>query len=384
MSSIWRVVRVIRWMWPTGARRGAGQGDVDPVARRAATPARSASSAAARSSSSASSSLRALLAPAPTGPRSSAGSSAIPRRIVGQLGLAAEVADPQLLQLGGAGARPSIAAAASASISSIRSSIRHRRASGMASDDIRSQRDRSRGGDVQRLGAAARSGIVTCRLAGRRAPRPAAPRARRRGRASRHRSRAVEAPRRRGRPARPAAPACSPTPARASGWAKIEPMLARTAFGENGSAQPGPSTTVPSSRACGGADDRADVAGIGDAVQVDAGRAARARPSAAARPRSPGCPSRAPRPRPAARARPPRRPGRCRRRSSTKRGSAPARQPGLDQVLALGRRTAPSRSRCLRVAQLADQLQLLVLGARDHRSCVFYLRFFSWNEKARP
>ena len=38
--------------------------------------------------------------------------------------------------------------------------------------------------------------------------------------------------------------------ARAGGRAKIEPMLARTALGEKGSAQPGPSTTVASASAC--------------------------------------------------------------------------------------------------------------------------------------
>ena len=38
-------------------------------------------------------------------------------------------------------------------------------------------------------------------------------------------------------------------PARAGGRANSEPMLARTAFGENGSAQPGPSTTGPSASA---------------------------------------------------------------------------------------------------------------------------------------
>src|SRR5215212_2934115 len=42
----------------------------------------------------------------------------------------------------------------------------------------------------------------------------------------------------------------SPTSARARPMPKIEPMLARTAFGECGSAQPGPIATVPSTRAC--------------------------------------------------------------------------------------------------------------------------------------
>ena len=41
----------------------------------------------------------------------------------------------------------------------------------------------------------------------------------------------------------------SPNSARSGGRPKIEPMLARTAFGEKGSAQPGPSTTGPPRRA---------------------------------------------------------------------------------------------------------------------------------------
>ena len=40
------------------------------------------------------------------------------------------------------------------------------------------------------------------------------------------------------------------TEARSSGCAKTEPIAARTALGENGSAQSGPRTTVPSTSAC--------------------------------------------------------------------------------------------------------------------------------------
>ena len=65
--------------------------------------------------------------------------------------------------------------------------------------------------------------------------------------------------------------------ARASGTAKIAPMLARTAFGLNGSAVPGPIATDDGAERLGGAQDRADVAGIVDAVQVDAQRAGRLR-----------------------------------------------------------------------------------------------------------
>ena len=186
---------------------------------------------------------------------------------------------------------------------------------------------------------------------------------------------------------RPAAPASPPRSARAGGRAKIEPMLARTAFGENGSAQSGPSATGPSSSACGGADDRADVAGVADPVQVEAGRRRRRRPSAAARPRSPASPSRAPRPRPAAPARPPRRPsaGSPAPRLEQEARLGAGGQPGLDQVLALGREQ-PLALAVLALAQLADQLQLLVLGAGDHRvglSVFWFGGFFSWNTKKR-
>ena len=232
------------------ARRRAGQGDVDRGPRRGCASSSAASSSRGARLEQRLERLAGLVGAAlPTGPRSSAGSSAIPRRIVGQLGLAAEVADPQLLELGGAAGAASIAASASAA--HLLDPLKHQSAaSRMAGDDIRSQRDRRRRGDVERLGAAGAQRDRHLRLAGARAPRPAGPRARRRGRASRRRASAVEARRRRGRRAPPAAPGVASIPARAGGWAKIAPMLARTAFGEKGSAQPGPSTTEPPSSAC--------------------------------------------------------------------------------------------------------------------------------------
>src|SRR3954470_6196471 len=45
-------------------------------------------------------------------------------------------------------------------------------------------------------------------------------------------------------------PGRSAKPARAGGRAKIDPIEARTAFGEYGSAQPGPRITGPSANAC--------------------------------------------------------------------------------------------------------------------------------------
>ena len=59
--------------------------------------------------------------------------------------------------------------------------------------------------------------------------------------------------------------------ASATGGRTIEPMLARTAFGEYGSAQPGPRTTIGPQSACG-PHHGADVAGVTDPVQVDADR----------------------------------------------------------------------------------------------------------------
>ena len=171
-------------------------------------------------------------------------------------------------------------------------------------------------------------------------------------------------------------------PARSGGWAKSEPMLARTAFGENGSAQSGPSTTGAAEQRVGGADDRADVAGVGDAVQVDAGRAGPLGPA-----------QRPDRDHPRARAE--RRDLGQQLRLDLLAAEAAAgggehearlgagRQAGLDQVLALAREQALALA-VLALAQLADQLQLLVLGAGDHRPVgLRFGFFFSWTQKKR-
>ena len=344
-------------------RRRPGQGDVDPVAGEPRSRARRRRAASARASSSASSSLRALLAAA-------ADLAAFLRRQLGdpaqdrrQLGFAAEVADPQLLQLGavaggldrGRGLVPDLL-----------DPLKHRaRASGMAGDDIRSAGDRRRGGDVERLGAAGaqrdrRLDLALGQHRGRQALALGAEAERRRR------------PSRASRPAPPWATSAtrgagvSPSSARSGGRAKIEPMLARTAFGENGSAQSGPEHDRAVEQRVGGADDRR--------------RRCRDRRRRAGR-RSGACACSAQRSGQTAIARVP-------EPSDGDRGQqlrldllaaesgagggqhearlGTGRQPGLEQVLALGREQ-PLALAVLALAQLADQLQLLVLGAGDHR-----------------
>ena len=104
-------------------RRGAGQGHVDRVGGQARRRARPPRAPRARSRAA---------PPAPPGPRfrprrrrraARPGSSAIPRRIAGQLGLAAQVANPQLLQRGGVAARRRSPPRPRARSSSIRSRI---------------------------------------------------------------------------------------------------------------------------------------------------------------------------------------------------------------------------------------------------------------------
>ena len=98
MSSISRRVAVITCRWPTGPRRVAGQRHVDPVLRQALLELGRPRAPGGGCRAASSSATRASLAALPTGPRSSGGSSRIQRRIVGELGLAAEVAHAQLLE----------------------------------------------------------------------------------------------------------------------------------------------------------------------------------------------------------------------------------------------------------------------------------------------
>ena len=144
-------------------------------------------------------------------------------------------------------------------------------------------------------------------------------------------------------------------------------MLARTAFGEKGSAQSGPSTTVPPISAARGADDRADVAGVADPVQIDAGRLA----SAIAQRRGQTPIARVPEPSVETRAEQLRldlRPAEARARLQSAARPARARPPRRrHQVLALAHEQILALA-VLALLELADQLQPLVVGAGDcHR-----------------
>ena len=248
-SSIWRLVRVIRCRWPTGRGRGAGQGDVDRGPRRGGPRARAASSSAARASSICLERLPGLVGAA-------ADRAALLRREVGdpaqdpgQLGLAAEVADPQLLELGGAARRRDRRLGLACDLldpleHQHLAGLRHRRG-----DDIRSQAIAAAAATLSDSAPPGRRGIVSLAshsrehlggqalaLGAEAERRPAPIRARR-------------VPRRRGRPARPAAPGSRrPRPAPAA-WRRSSPCSPGPPSARTGSAQPGPRTTVPSSRA---------------------------------------------------------------------------------------------------------------------------------------
>ena len=88
---------VSRWRRPTGRGGLAGQRDVDAVGGQPRVEL-GRLELRARSSMSASSAWRAWLAARPTWPRCSGGRSAHAAQQVRQLGLAPEVADPQLLE----------------------------------------------------------------------------------------------------------------------------------------------------------------------------------------------------------------------------------------------------------------------------------------------
>jgi hypothetical protein len=135
----------------------------------------------------------------------------------------------------------------------------------------------------------------------------------------------------------------------------------------------------------GSPDDRPDVPGVPDALQVE-GRRLR-----------PLCPLQGPHrdhPRPRAKGRDVGQQRRLHlfasevgsRRDQHEPRLRPRRETRLEQILALGREGVLALA-VLAVPQLADQLQLLVLGAFDHRMVlwmvlVLFCGFFSWNEKA--
>ncbi len=141
----------------------------------------------------------------------------------------------------------------------------------------------------------------------------------------------------------------------------------------------GPEHHGAAAQRVGGADDRADVAGVGDTVQVETGGLDPLRPAL--------------------------RPDRDRPRSRTQRGDLRQQlgvdllateptagggehearldacaEPGLDQVLALGDEQ-PLALAVLALAQLADQLQLLVVGALDHSCCLLVSGFLLLERK---
>ncbi len=138
-------------------------------------------------------------------------------------------------------------------------------------------------------------------------------------------------------------------------------MLARTAFGLYGSAQPGPSTTYAPASASRCGRSRRRCPDRRPRADMSAGRPP-SRGLGGGRRRSPVFPSPATRPRPAAPA------PRPRRRAARTRSAYPARLGGGDEILALGDEQ-PLAIAPLALRELADQLQLLVVLARDH--CLF-------------
>ena len=249
---------------------------------------------------SASSALRASLAALPTAARCSGGSSATPRSSCGSSALRPRKAirtSSSAARVGGGrdrGLRP----AAADLVDPVECSCAcgHPTSARTARRSPPSRRSASRSA----IGMRATSSAA-------RAPRRAARRARRRpaastsrvwrSRAQRRRIARVRRAARRDERDRRARAGCRRSAARASGTAKIAPIDARTAFGPNGSAVPGPSATHEAPNASRERSTVPTLPGVADAVQVDAQRADGARPpSAARRRRARACPSRAPRP----------------------------------------------------------------------------------------
>ena len=261
MSSISRVVRAIRCWWPSG--RGGAPGSV--TSTWSATSFASSSAASRRSalcSISASSSLRALLAAPPTGPRSSGGSCAIPRRIW----VSSALRPRNLTRSSSSSALEEAATIASvAGDPEFLDLLKHWAL--LAHPRARYSRG---GGDVQRLGASVQ-GNRHAGVAGGERPRAAAlplgAQADGPGAGQRRQS---------------FAPVGDQGDPRAGGL--LDPGDARRRPGEERShARPGGLRavgigTVGTERdrrieeRVGGADDRPDVAGIADPVEVDAGR----------------------------------------------------------------------------------------------------------------
>ncbi len=301
MSSSSRRVALSTCSAPDRLRRGAGQRHVDAVRAPACARAHPRASSPARAAISASSAWRAWLAALPTAPRCSGASVGDLAQHLRQLGLAAEVAHAQLLEriaarrlrdrrLGLAaqlldpldhdagtldGLRVISYSATVAAIAAFSDSL----AIGMRATRSHARRPLGRqavalGADQQRHGAVARAHLALQRLA-----------------ASRHERDALA----RAAPRSPATRASATREDRAHARAhRLRRVRVRAA---------GPERDARGAEGLGGAQHRADVAGVADAVQVHAQRAPRPLPTAARRPRSRACPSRARRRPPARRAR---------------------------------------------------------------------------------
>ena len=265
MSSISRRVCVIRCRRPAGC--GGSPGSVTSIRSSASRASSSAaSSSAVRPPSSSSSASRTSFAALPDRPALLGRQLADRAQRRGQLRLAAEVAHPQLLELGRLAAA-AIAASASAADRSIE--VSHRRPSYVRARTAPRSRPSPRSASRAVVADGCAPALAARSASGKPSPLGAHQQTRRgrraRARAASRSARRVER--------EPSCRRSSSSVARAGGRAKIEPMLARTALGEYGSAQPGPSTTGPSAERVRRADDRADVARVLDAVEVDrAGR----------------------------------------------------------------------------------------------------------------
>src|SRR6476659_7603855 len=233
-------VQVPRWM---GGR--ARQGDVDPVARQLRFQLSRVELCGAA--------LEQLLESLAHPVGAAANAAAFLRRQLGdatqdhrQLGFAAEVADPQLLQLGAARDGPD--SGRRLQLDLLEPIEGHWAASRMRSDDIRSQAMAAAAATLSDSAAAGRSGMVR-----RKSHQPSSssgipPLSEPRQTVATGPSAAIGSPPWAISAARGAG--VSPIEARSSGWPKTDPMLARTAFGPNGSAHSGPRTTVPPISAC--------------------------------------------------------------------------------------------------------------------------------------
>ena len=392
MSSISRRVRVSRCRCAGGDRRRAGQRHVDRVGGERAARARRPRAPPRRCLELGLERLAGLvgaLADRAALGRLELADAAQDR---GQLGLAAEVADPQLLEL-----RPRRRPRRSpprpplGSLRCARSSLqRLRHAAPAAADDIRCRAIAAAGGDVERLGARRGAGSSRRSVAALERRLGRGPRARR----PRHERRRPEASivvevgpavgderqARRRRRARASAPLGRPGEDRAH--ARPHGLRADTGRRSRGRARPGRRASACAVRMI-----VPTLPGSATPCEVDAAaRRARRAGSGSGQTRDhPGAGAQRSRPRRAAPARPSlaRRAGTNSGRDSTTGSSRPRARPRAGPRPRSTNR--PSRSRCLRSRELADQLQLLVVGARDRLIIsVWSSRLVLGNKKGRP